>query len=61
MAFAFAFAKLCELFPFHPVMKMKQSRLAMVGLGAGRMDGAWKRFIRRHLWHNKKIIEGSDF
>lgn len=56
-----AFAKLCELFQFHPIMKMKQSKLSIVGLGAGRMDRAWKRFIRRYLRHNKKISDDVIF
>lgn len=56
-----AVAKLCELFNLHPMMKMKQSKLAIVGLGAGRMDGAWKRFIRRSLRRNRKINDDVIF
>ena len=55
------FAKLCEVFSLHPTMKMKQSRLAITGLGAGRMDGAWKRFIHRQLRHNRKINDDVIF
>lgn len=56
-----ALAKLCEMFPIHPIMKMKQSRLTIVSLGAGRMDGAWKRFIHRYLRHNRKINDDVIF
>lgn len=31
------------------------------GSGAGRMDGAWKRFIHRYLRHNKKINDDVIF
>ncbi len=55
------FAKVCDVFSFHPVMKMKQSKLTIVGLGSGRMDGAWRRFIRRHLRHNRKINDDVIF
>lgn len=54
-------AKLCEVFQFHPILKMKQSRLAIVGMGTGRLDRAWKHFIRRYLRHNRKINDDVIF
>lgn len=48
-------AKICELFQFHPVLKMGQSKLNLVGVRGGKMDGAWKRFIHWHLLWKKRI------
>lgn len=56
-----AIARLCELFGLHPVLKMRQSKLEIVGVGAGRLDRSWKRFIRRCLRHNKKINDDVIF
>lgn len=48
-------AKICELFQLHPVLKMGQSKLNLVGVRGGKMDGAWKRFIHWHLLRKKRI------
>ena len=48
-------AAVCRLFGLHPVLKMSQSRMVVSGAGAGKLENAWRRFIRRHLRHKKKI------
>ncbi len=48
-------AKICELFGLHPTLKMSQSSMTMSGVRAGRLDGAWKRFIHWHLLRKKRI------
>ncbi|MDE6664551.1 MAG: DegV family EDD domain-containing protein [Lachnospiraceae bacterium] len=48
-------AKMCEILGLHPVIKMKQSRMVMSGVRCGKLENAWKRFIRRHLRRKGKI------
>lgn len=48
-------AKICELFELHPTLKMSQSSMVMSGIRAGRLDGAWKRFIHWHLLRKNRI------
>lgn len=48
-------AKLCEVFHLHPVLMMRQSRIVIVGTRIGKIEHAWKRFLRWHLRHKRKI------
>lgn len=48
-------AKMCEVLGLHPVIKMKQSRMVMSGVRCGKLESAWKRFIRFHLRRKGKI------
>lgn len=48
-------AKLCELFHLHPVIIMRQGHAVIVGTRMGRMEQAWKRFLRWHLRRKRKI------
>ncbi len=50
-----AVKKLCKLFNMHPVIKMNQSRMCMIGVRCGRLEGAWKRFIHLHLLRKSRI------
>jgi len=46
---------ICKLFGFHPVLRMSQSRMWMSGVRTGGLEGAWRRFIRWHLWRKDRI------
>lgn len=48
-------AKVCDIFGLHPVIKMSQSRMVMSGVRCGKLENAWKRFIRFHLRRKSKI------
>lgn len=48
-------ASLSRGFQLHPVLKMKHSRLTVVGMRGGKLDAAWKRFIRQELRKKKHI------
>lgn len=48
-------AKVCELFGLHPILKMNQSRMILRGVRCGKLEGAWKRFLRFHLRNKGKI------
>lgn len=48
-------AKICELFGMHPVLKMKQGRAVLTGVRVGKIENAWKKFIRFNLRWKKKI------
>lgn len=48
-------ARICNLFGLHPVMRMKQSRMVLVGTGCGRLEGSWKRFIHLHLLRKGRV------
>lgn len=48
-------AKICDLFQLHPVLKMSQSKLTIVGTRTGKLEGAWRRFIRWHLLRKRRI------
>lgn len=50
-----ATAKVCDRLDLHPVLTMRQSRIAIAGARAGRLEGAWKRYIQSHLRHKRKI------
>ncbi len=50
-----ATAMVCGLFHLHPVLRMSQSKMTVAGIRAGKMDGAWRRFIRRHLRRKSRI------
>lgn len=48
-------AKVFDRLKLHPVLAMRQSRLVIVGLRAGGLESAWKRYIRLHLRHKRRI------
>lgn len=47
--------KVCDRLNLHPSLTMRQSRLVIAGVCAGRLENAWKRYIRLHLRHKRKI------
>lgn len=47
--------KVCDSLDLHPVLAMRQSRLVIVGARVGGLESAWKRYIRLHLRHKRKI------
>ena len=47
--------KFCEIFHLHPVMKMSQKKLSIVGLQIGNIDSARRKFLRQHLRNKRKI------
>lgn len=49
------FALMSRWFQIHPVLKMRHSRLTVVGMHSGKLADAWKRFIRQQLWWKKHI------
>lgn len=49
-------ARACMMFKLHPTMKMVQSDTTIVGVRGGRLENAWKRFIRFHLSHRRRKI-----
>ncbi|MCM1325065.1 MAG: DegV family EDD domain-containing protein [Bacteroidales bacterium] len=48
-------AKMCEILKLHPIATMRRSRMVVKTAEGGRLEGAWKRFIRWHLRHKRKI------
>lgn len=56
-----ASGKICTLFGLHPTIKMSQSRLTLVGVRCGRLEGAWKRFIHWHLLRKDRINKDIIF
>ena len=56
-----ASGKICTFLGLHPTMKMKQSRLMLVGARCGRLEGAWKRFIHWHLLRKDRINKDIIF
>lgn len=46
---------LSRLFQFHPILKMKHSKLNVVGLRNGKMQNAQKHFIHRYLMRKRHI------
>lgn len=48
-------AKLCGILNMHPIIKIHRSKMVMKGAKGGRLEGAWKRFIRSRLRHKRKI------
>lgn len=56
-----AMNKLCKLLGTHPVMKMSQSKMVIIGVRGGRLENAWKRFIHFHLLRKKRICKDVIF
>lgn len=54
-------AAICGWFHLHPVLKMSQSRMVVAGVRAGKLENAWRRFIRLRLLHRKKISRDVVF
>lgn len=54
-------AKICEMFGFHPTLKINQSRIGITGVRFGTIEGAWKRFIHWHLLRKKRISSDIIF
>ena len=54
-------AAICRLFQLHPVLKMSQSKMVVAGVRAGKLENAWRRFIRLHLRHKKRISRDVVF
>ena len=50
-----ATAKICHAFQLHPVMTARQSRMVMVGMRSGKLERAWKHYIRSHLRRKRRI------
>lgn len=53
--------KICSLFGLHPVLTMRQSKIIIVGTRIGKLENAWKRYIRYHLRRVRKIDTGVVF
>lgn len=47
--------KICSVFGMHPIVKINQSRMLFVGVRCGRLENAWKRFVRWHLKRKSRI------
>ena len=56
-----ATARVCEIFGLHPVLKISQSSVKAVGARAGRLENAWKTFIRLSLRHRGRINKDIVF
>lgn len=48
-------AKICQIFNLHPVLQMKQSKMVSIGIQTGKVEHAWRRFIRANLKYRHKI------
>lgn len=48
-------AKLCDVFHLHPSFTVRHSRIVITGVRIGNVEHAWKRFLRWHLHHKRKI------
>lgn len=48
-------AKICDLFKLHPLLAMRQSKLTIIGVQRGKLESAWKHYIRYHLLKKWKI------
>lgn len=50
-----AMAGICNLFQFHPVVSMHQSKSVVTGVYSGNLEESWRKFIRACLRRKKKI------
>jgi DegV family protein with EDD domain len=48
-------AKLCETLRLHPVFVARQSVIKIQGIRVGKLESAWKRYIRYHLSKKREI------
>ena len=49
------YAKLLCMLAIHPVLKMNQSKIMISGIRFGRLEDAWKRFLRWHFVRKSQI------
>lgn len=54
-------ALLCDLFRLHPILKIRKSRVSIVGFCGGSMQRARIRFIRRKLLFKRRIDKESIY
>lgn len=54
-------AKICRTFQLRPLLTMKQSKPALVGLLSGSLENAWKKGIHKHLSKKRKICTDVVF
>ena len=48
-------SKICEIFKLHPVLAMKNSNVFVCGVRAGKMEIAWRKFIRYRLRNRSRV------
>ncbi len=54
-------AKICEVFKLHPVVSIRNSGLHVMGAHVGKLEKAWRRFIRFHLRNTSHIDDDIIF
>jgi len=52
---------ICHIFQLHPMVVMKQSRIAPEMLFGGSLESAWRHMVRWHLRHRNKISKEAVF
>lgn len=48
-------AKICDMFQMHPILGVRNSKLSILGVRRGRLEKAWRKFIRYHLKNVARI------
>ncbi len=48
-------AKICDAFKLHPILGSFQNRITVLGVRFGKLEKAWKKFIRFHLRNTSRI------
>lgn len=54
-------AKICEVFKLHPVLGVLNSKIAVLGVRAGRLEKVWRKYIRFHLRSSAKTDDRIIF
>ena len=54
-------SKICDLFNLHPVLGVYHSSVHVLGIRVGKMEKAWRKYIRYHLRNKAKIDDNIIF
>lgn len=54
-------AQICDGFHLHPVLGSHSSKLSIIGVRFGRLEKAWRKFIRYHLKNTTRIDDRIVF
>ena len=54
-------AKICDIFQLHPILGTFNSKLSIVGVRWGKLEKAWRKYIRYHLRNISRIDDSIIF
>ena len=54
-------AKICDIFQLHPILGTFNNKLTIIGVRWGKLEKAWRKYIRYHLRNISRIDDSIIF